>query len=218
MNWRFRLTMMIFTIGVSPALLSTTSASHDHSQATSASHDHSQTTSASHDHSHAIAPVKRTVVAPRIPAVTLVRDDGTKVDFSEELRDPRPIYLNFIFTSCTTVCPVMSQIFSALQDRLGADRAKVRMISISIDPEYDTPPRLTAYARQFGADDQWHFYTGTTDTSLAVQRAFDLVIRDKMNHPVASFYRGAPGQPWVRIDGFASPEQLEAEYRSMAGG
>src|SRR5262245_2107555 len=165
-----------------------------------------------HDHAQH-APLKRALIAPRIPRILLVRDDGTKVDIGAELEQAGPVYLNFIYTSCGSVCPVLSQTFSALRDRLGPDRAKVRLISLSIDPEYDTPPRLQAYRQQFGADSTWRFYTGSLEASATVQKAFGVFSRDKMNHPVATFYRPAPTEPWVRIDGFASPEQLEAEYR-----
>jgi protein SCO1/2 len=162
-------------------------------------------------------PTKRSVIEPRIPRLLLVRDDGAKVDIGTELERQGPIYLNFIYTSCGSVCPVLSQTLSVLRDRLGPERVKVRMISLSIDPEYDTPPRLAAYRQQFGADQAWRFYTGSLEASVAMQRAFGVLSRDKMNHPVATFYRPAPAQPWVRIDGFASPEQLEAEYRSGGG-
>jgi len=143
-----------------------------------------------------------------------VRDDGAKVDIGTELDRQGPIYLNFIYTSCGSVCPVLSQTFSVLRDRLGPEGVKVRMISLSIDPEYDTPPRLAAYRQQFGAHSMWRFYTGSLEASTAIQRAFGVLSRDKMNHPVATFYRPAADRAWVRIDGFASPEQLEAEYRS----
>jgi protein SCO1/2 len=148
----------------------------------------------------------------------LIRDDGARVALSDELADARPVYLNFVYTSCTTVCPIMSQIFSALQDRLGTDRDRVRLISVSIDPEYDTPTRLTEYAHQFAAGPQWRFYTGTTEASTTVQKAFGVLTRDKMSHPVATFYRGAPGDPWIRFDGFASPEVLESEFHASHGG
>ncbi len=166
-----------------------------------------------HDHGQR-TPVTRSIIQPRIPRIILVRDDGAKVDIGAELERQGPIYLNFIFTSCGSVCPVLSQTFSVLRDRLGQDRAKVRMISLSIDPEYDTPPQLAAYRQQFGADSAWRFYTGTLEASAAVQKAFGILGRDKMNHPVATFYRATPDHQWVRIDGFASPEQLESEYRS----
>lgn len=169
-----------------------------------------------HDHGQGNQ-IKRSIIQARVPSVVLVRDDGAKVEIGSELERQGPTYLNFIFTSCGTVCPVMSQTFSVLRDRLGADRGNVRMISLSIDPEHDTPPRLAAYRQQFGEDPAWRFYTGTLTASTTVQKAFGVLSRDKMNHPVATFYRPAPDQPWVRIDGFASPEQLEAEYRSNRG-
>jgi len=166
-----------------------------------------------HDHGQHVS-IKRSLVEPRIPRTILVRDDGVKVDIATELARDGPVYLNFIYTSCGTVCPVLSQTMAVLRDRLGPDRVNVRMISLSIDPEYDTPPRLAAYRQQFAADAAWRFYTGTIEASAAVQKAFGVLSRDKMNHPVATFFRSQPDQPWVRMDGFASPEQLESEYRS----
>ena len=74
-----------------------------------------------------------------LPSVSLVRDDGKLVMLPRGLDDGKPVILNFIFTSCASICPVMSQIFSQLQDRLGGDQGKVRMVSISIDPGHDTP-------------------------------------------------------------------------------
>lgn len=169
-----------------------------------------------HDHGDRHA-IKRSVIEPRIPRIVLVRDDGAKIDIGTELDQQGPIYLNFIYTSCGSVCPVLSQTLAVLHDRLGPEGLKVRMISLSIDPEYDTPSRLAAYRQQFGADATWRFYTGSLEASAAMQRAFGVLSRDKMNHPVATFYRPQVDRPWVRIDGFASPEQLEAEYRSGRG-
>jgi len=163
-------------------------------------------------HKHHDQTVKRSIVSYEVPRVDLVRDDGLPVTFERVLQGSRPIYLNFIFTSCTSVCPVMSQVFSQLQEALGADAGKVDMVSMSIDPEYDTPKRLAHYARQFDAGPQWRFYTSTADAAVLVQKAFDVYSRDKMSHPVVTFYRPAPGQPWTRFDGFATPAELAAEY------
>jgi protein SCO1 len=190
---------LMLALGTSVAIKPTSVVAHG-------AHNHPQTN-----------PIKRSVIQARIPPVVLVRDDGAKIEISSELERQGPTYLNFIFTSCGSVCPVMSQTFSVLRDRLAADRSNIRMISLSIDPEYDTPPRLAAYRQQFAADSGWRFYTGSLEASAAVQKAFGVLSRDKMSHPVATFYRAAPDRPWVRIDGFASPEQLESEYRSNGG-
>ena len=143
-----------------------------------------------------------------VPAIDLVRDDGKTASLAAELDDGKPVVLNFVFTTCTTICPMMTQVFARLQDRLGAGRDQVHMVSISIDPEQDTPARLAAYARKFHAGPQWRFYTGTTEASVAVQRAFDVYRGDKMDHTPVTFLRAAPGRRWVRIDGFASADEL----------
>ena len=67
-----------------------------------------------------------------------------------------------------------------------------------------------------GATANWRFYTGTREASAAVQNAFGVFSRDKMNHPVATFYRAAPNRDWVRIDGFASSADLENELRASS--
>src|SRR5580692_1123873 len=83
-----------------------------------------------------------------IPAVDLVRDDGKTVSLRSELDDGRPVVLNFIYTSCSTICPLSSQVFAQFQRSLGANHEAVHLVSISADPEEDTPARLRGYARQ----------------------------------------------------------------------
>lgn len=150
-----------------------------------------------------------------LPQIRLVRDDGQNVSLTEELNDGRPVILNFVFTTCTAVCPVTSRTFSLLQDELGSERDKVHMVSISIDPEQDTPAVLRKYAGKYGAGPEWHFYTGTTEASVAAQRAFDVFLGDKMNHAPVTLLRAAPGKPWLRIDGFATADELLHDYRNL---
>ncbi len=143
-----------------------------------------------------------------VPDIKLVRADGKTVSLPEELNDGRPVVMSFIFTTCTTICPLSSQTFERLQSLLGKDRNRVHMVSISIDPEEDTPARLTAYAKKYKAGPGWSFYTGTVQASLAAQRAFGAYRGDKMDHTPLTLILPAPGKPWIRIDGFATPEEL----------
>jgi protein SCO1/2 len=159
--------------------------------------------------------LKISAVDYKTPDVMLVRDDGKKVAIVKELDDGRPVLMNFIYTTCPGICPIMSQTFSQLQDRLGADKAKVHMISVSIDPEEDTPPRLREYAKKFSAGPQWQHYTGTVAASVAIQKAFNAYRGDKMNHDPLTLMRAAPGKPWVRVDGFASAADLLVQYQAM---
>lgn len=164
-----------------------------------------------HAHHHVLPETTRSTTDYVIPDVKLVRADGKTVLLSQELNDGRPIVMNFIYTTCTTVCPLTSQTFSELQSKLGARRDAVHLMSISVDPEQDTPARLEEYSRRFGAGPEWQFYTGTLAASLATQRAFNVYRGDKMNHTPVTLLRTAPGKPWVRLDGFATSDQMLRE-------
>jgi protein SCO1/2 len=177
--------------------------------AASQGHDH-------HHHHHAMPEGLNIQKANyRIPSVTLVREDGARVGLAAEMDDGRPVILGFIFTSCTAICPVISQTLSQVQDALLKSKDRFNMMSISIDPEYDTPARLTEYARKFQASSQWRHYTGSVRDIIAVQRAFHVYRGDKMNHTPVTLLRSAPGQSWVRLDGFASPDDIVAQYHKL---
>ena len=158
---------------------------------------------------------RRSVRDYAVPRVRLVREDGKAVSLPDEMNDGRPIVLNFIFTSCTSICPLMSSTFAQFEHRLGPDADKVHLMSISIDPEHDTPARLLEYSRKFHAGREWQHYTGTLDASVAVQRAFDVYRGGKMSHSLVTLIRVAPGKPWLRIEGWATPDDLVHDYREL---
>ncbi|MBV9698379.1 MAG: SCO family protein [Gammaproteobacteria bacterium] len=150
-----------------------------------------------------------------IPEVRLVREDGKVVSLPEEMNDGRPVVLNFIYTTCSTICPLMSQTLAQFDHDLGADRERVHLMSISIDPEQDTVTRLREYARKFHAGPEWQHYTGTAQASLAAQRAFNVWRGDKMGHSSVTLLRAAPGEPWLRIQGFVTPGELLQQYHQV---
>jgi protein SCO1 len=166
---------------------------------------------AHHPEQDALPAVIRSVVNYPVPAIRLMRDDGKNVTLIDELNDGRPVVLNFIYTTCTGICPLASHIFSQLQHKLGAERNHVHLVSISVDPEEDTPTRLRAYAQQYSAGPSWQHYTGTVAASTAAQRAFDVYKGDKMGHTPVTLVRTAPDGPWVRFDGFATADTLLKE-------
>jgi protein SCO1 len=159
--------------------------------------------------------ISTAVLRYNVPAVQLVRDDGKVVSLPAEINDGRPVVLNFIFTSCSSICPLMSQVFAQFQQRLGAESRNVHLMSISVDPEQDTPSQLREYARRFHAGLSWQHYTGTVEASLAAQRAFNVWRGDKMGHTSVTFMRVAPDKPWLRIDGFVTPDELLERYRQL---
>ena len=152
-----------------------------------------------------------------IPDLTMIDQRGERLAVAELLATDRPVMVNFIFTTCTAICPMMTSIFQQVQRRLGEDAEKVLMVSVSIDPEHDSPEALAEYAARFRAGPQWYFLTGTLEDSISVQKAFEAYRGDKMNHAPLTLLRGDPGSDWVRLDGFASADELERECRAMLG-
>ena len=160
--------------------------------------------------------VSRSTASYEVPDVTLVNQDGEKVQLSELLDTDQPVMLNFIFTTYTAICPAMSATFAGVQKELGDDSQKLRMISVSIDPEYDTPERLREYAERFQAGPQWQFLTGDIEDIVAVQKSFDVYRGNKMSHEPTTLLRKSATDPWVRLDGIASATEIVAEYRQLA--
>lgn len=146
-----------------------------------------------------------------VPDVTLVGADGAAVELRSLLDSERPLALNFIFTTCTTICPVMTATFAQMQRRLGDAADGLDIVSISIDPEYDRPETLRAYAAQFQAGDHWTFLTGDGSDIVSVLRSFDTYAGSKMNHQPATFLKVPGHSSWIRIDGLASADKLAQE-------
>ena len=153
---------------------------------------------------------------PQFGDVRLVDQDGRATTLRAALDSDAPVMLNFIFTTCTTVCPIMSTGFEQLLRTLGPASARVRLVSISIDPDNDTVEALRRYAERYGAGRSWRLLTGRPEASVAAQRAFGAYRGDKMNHQPATFVRQAPCEPWMVIDGLANAETLVRAWRGIA--
>jgi len=160
----------------------------------------------------------RTVASYRPPAVTLIDASGSPVAFAATLDEDGPVALQFIFTTCPAVCPVLTGTLAAAENALGTDGDRLRVLAVSIDPEHDRPRRLADYARRFGiapGGRRWRFLTGDRADVEAVLKAFDAASANKMEHRPLTFLRAAPGAPWVRLEGFPSAAELAEELRRL---
>ncbi len=106
------------------------------------------------------------------PAFTLTAQDGRRLALNE-LRG-KVVVVTFIYTSCADACPLLTAKMAALQDDLGVDFGpKIFFVSITVDPERDTPEVLTRYAQAHGANlAGWAFLTGTPEEIRAVARQY----------------------------------------------
>jgi protein SCO1/2 len=94
-----------------------------------------------------------------LPAFSFTRQDGQP--FGREQLQGRVWVANFIFTRCPTICPLFTQKMKGVQERTADLGEKLPLVSFSVDPKYDTPERLDAYAKKHGANPaRWSFLTG----------------------------------------------------------
>lgn len=163
--------------------------------------------------SDATAAVRRSEQRYQIPAVKVLTADGRAQALRPLIDDGRPVVLTFLYTSCTTVCPVTSHVIDEFVRALGPEALQVNVVSVSIDPDHDTVARLAEHARSRGA--RGTFVTGDPQSSETVQRAFDAWRGDKMNHDAVIFLRAPASPVWVRLDGLVSPRRLLDEYRRL---
>ena len=146
-----------------------------------------------------------------VPDVVLQRQDGSRVQLRELLAPDRDVAVNFIFTTCTTICPVMTATTRQLQRELAAAGGAPEFVSISIDPQLDSAPVLQTYAEH--RDAHWTFLTGSAADVAAVLRAFDAWRGGKSNHVAVMLFRRPHRSEWIRVEGLASSQTLAAVWR-----
>ena len=146
-----------------------------------------------------------------IPDVDLLDQMGESISLRSLLEVEQPVALNFIFTTCTTICPVMTATFAQMRQELGDAGNQLRLVSISIDPEYDRPDKLKAYSEQFRAGEGWEFLTGDSADIVLVLKSFDSYAGSKMNHQPITLLKSPDSASWTRIEGLASGRDLANE-------
>lgn len=99
-----------------------------------------------------------------IPDVEVLDQDGRKQKFYSDLVKGKVVVINFMFTTCTKICPMTGANFSKLQTRLGERLGQdVFLISVTTDPETDSPEKLKAWGEKFNAKAGWTLVTGQKD-------------------------------------------------------
>jgi len=162
------------------------------------------------------AEYKRTLENYVIPEMTLLDQNGREVELQSILRPGKPVILDFIFTTCTTICPVLSANFLNMQNKLGDSADTIQLVSISIDPEHDRPEQMLQYLKKFRAGKGWDFLTGSREQIREIMRSFDASVVDKMSHIPLYFLHDPKGGEWVRIHGLIGASDLMDELGRLA--
>ncbi|MBV9927209.1 MAG: SCO family protein [Acidobacteria bacterium] len=149
--------------------------------------------------------------------VELVDQDGNRVRFYTDVLKGKTVVINAFFTTCTSVCPPMNRnlekVQEALGDRLGKD---VFIVSISVDPETDTPPRLKEYAQRFHARPGWLFLTGKKENVEWALYRVGQYVESKDDHTTVIAVGNERTGLWKKALGVAKPADLIQIVRSVA--
>jgi protein SCO1/2 len=159
----------------------------------------------------ATEPADAPSVKVRLLDLPLSDQDGHSLRFASEAVGKSVVAINFVYTSCTTLCPLTSATFknvqSRLKNRLGKD---VRLISMSLDPVTDTPARLKAYAARYKAGPGWLWLTGEPGNMKQVLTGLGAYTASIQEHPPQVLVGdGASGQ-WTRFNTLPGPDRIRA--------
>ena len=152
-----------------------------------------------------------------LPDAMLMDQDGNEISLTDDVVSDRIVVVNFVYTTCTTVCPVLSAIFSQVQNKLG-DRVgdDVVMVSISVDPLRDTPARMKNYADKIGAGDGWVWLTGEKQTVTTVLEEFGAYTPNFEDHPSMILVGDGTSDQWARFLGFPGAEQIVSKVNEFS--
>ncbi|HVG21387.1 MAG TPA: SCO family protein, partial [Blastocatellia bacterium] len=145
----------------------------------------------------------------QIPDTTVYNQDGKKLRFYSDLVKGKTVAINFIFTSCTTICPPLTATFRKVQQELGARAGgDVQLISISVDPTTDVPDRLKSFSSKFNAGPGWTFVTGDKQEIDLLLKALGAKVGDKNDHTPMVLVGNDGAAYWTRTYGLAPVSTL----------
>jgi cytochrome oxidase Cu insertion factor (SCO1/SenC/PrrC family) len=146
---------------------------------------------------------------PAIPDVTVLDQNNHELHFYRDLVQGKTVAINFIFTTCTTICSPLTANFARIQKTMEARGEKgLSLISVTVDPENDTPERLASYAALFHAQPGWTFVTGKRSDLEQIWKAFNIYMSSKTDHPPTVVIGNERQRVWVYASGLISSDKL----------
>lgn len=143
--------------------------------------------------------------------VELLDQDGRTLKFYSDVLKGKTVVINVLFTTCTNVCPPISRNFERIQEALGERLGKdVFLVSITVDPETDTPAKLKDYAQRFHARKGWSFLTGRKENIDAALYKLGQYVEERSQHKTVIIIGNESTGLWKKAFGLAAAEDLIA--------
>ena len=168
------------------------------------------------NHAPAAKDTKASTVRVRYDDSVLTDQGGRSLKLKSEVMADRIVVLDFIYTTCTTICPVLTATMVRVQSELDAKaREDVRMVTITVDPARDTPARMKEYGDKLGVKPGWVWLTGPTGRVNEVLKGFGAYAPSFEDHPPLFLVGDARTGQWTRFFGFADPKDVIAEVDKL---
>ena len=146
----------------------------------------------------------------------LLTQDGDEVLFVSDVIGDNIVVMDFVYTTCTTICPVLSAIFTQVQGKLGEQVGDdVVLVSMSVDPLRDTPQRLKAYSAKHRAGDSWLWLTGAKPVVDEVLVGVGAYTTNFEDHPTMVLIGDGRTGEWKRLFGFPNPDRIVSVVNEM---
>lgn len=168
-------------------------------------------------------PPREIIQQHHFPNVELITQDGKKVHFYDDLVKNRKFVIQFMFTHCKEICPVITdrlvQVQKMLDGRVGRD---IFFYSISLTPQSDTPAVLKAYAKAHGTGPGWLFLTGKENDITLLRRSLGYFYNNPRedanlnNHSGMVLIGDEPLMRYAHCEGEASPKWVASVIRNEA--
>ena len=146
--------------------------------------------------------------AMKIPDVPVQDQNGKSLNFYTDLVKGKVVAINFVFTTCTTICPPLTATFRRVQQQLAEQNSRAQLISVSVDPAIDTPERLRDFAAKFKAEPGWAFVTGNTSDINSLLQQLGVAVTNKNDHTPMILIGNDEAGYWTRAYGLSSPTSL----------
>jgi protein SCO1/2 len=151
-----------------------------------------------------------------IPETALLNQYGQSVNFRQDVVADNIVVMDFIYTSCTTVCPVLSAVMAQVQRKLEPRIGHgVSLVSLTVDPVRDNPQRLLDYSRQHDAGPGWTWLTGSKPAVDSVLVSLGTYTPNFVDHPSLVMVGDVKTGQWTRFYGFPSPDRIVATVNKL---
>lgn len=155
-------------------------------------------------------------VRVRLVDVPLTTHENRPYRLAEAARNSQLVVIGFAYTNCTSFCPLTSALLARVHEKSREQPGRpVQILTITVDPDRDTPERLAAQARLHAGSPQWLWLTGTRNNVHATLRGLGAYTPNYEDHPAMLLVGDPQRGQWIRLNGLPDPELVAEQLARL---